>query len=70
MTSSLLHQVKARYNYYEYSSFYNPTAQNKFAFIEDPQIDLGLAQDRTYKVRKQKGRQISGPKGRIRDTQI
>ena len=38
--------------------------------IEDPQIDLGLAQDRTYKVRKQKGRQISGPKGRIRDTQI
>ena len=38
--------------------------------IEDPQIDLGLAQDRTYKVRKQKGRQISGRKGRIRDTQI
>ena len=32
MTSSLLHQVKARYNYYEYSSFYNPTTQNKFAF--------------------------------------
>ena len=31
-TSSLLHQVKARYNYYEYSSFYKPTMQNKFAF--------------------------------------
>ena len=31
-TSSLLHQVKARYNYYEYSSFYKPTTQNKFAF--------------------------------------
>ena len=38
--------------------------------LKTPQIDLGLAQDRTYKVRKQKGRQISGPKGRIRDTQI
>ena len=38
--------------------------------IEDPQIDLGLAQDRTYKVRKQKRRQISGPKGHIRDSQI
>ena len=32
MTSSLLHQVKARYNYYEYSLFYKPTTQNKFAF--------------------------------------
>ena len=32
MTSSLLHQVKARYNSYEYSSFYKPTMQNKFAF--------------------------------------
>ena len=32
MTSSLLHQVKAHYNYYEYSSFFKPTAQNKFAF--------------------------------------
>ena len=33
MTSSLLYQVKVRYNYYEYSSFYKPTAQNnKFAF--------------------------------------
>ena len=31
-TSSLLHQVKARYNYYEYSSFYKPTMQNKFTF--------------------------------------
>ena len=31
-TSSLLHQVKARYNSYEYSSFYKPTTQNKFAF--------------------------------------
>ena len=31
-TSSLLHQVKARYNSYEYSSFYKPTMQNKFAF--------------------------------------
>ena len=31
-TSSLLHQVKARNNYYEYSSFYKPTTQNKFAF--------------------------------------
>ena len=26
-TSSLLHQVKARYRYYEYSSFYTPTTQ-------------------------------------------
>ena len=32
MTSSLLHQLKARYNYYEYSSFYNPTTQNKLPF--------------------------------------
>ena len=31
-TSSLLHQVKARYNSYEYSSFYKPITQNKFAF--------------------------------------
>ena len=31
-TSSLLHQVKTRYNYYEYSSFYKPTTQKKFAF--------------------------------------
>ena len=31
-TSSLLHQVKARYNSYEYSSFYIPITQNKFAF--------------------------------------
>ena len=31
-TSSLLHQVKARYNSYKYSSFYKPTMQNKFAF--------------------------------------
>ena len=31
-TSSLLHQVKARYNSYEYSSFYKPVTQNKFAF--------------------------------------
>ena len=31
-TSCLLHQVKARYNYYEYFSFYKPTTQNKFAF--------------------------------------
>ena len=31
-TSSLLYQVKARYNLYEYSSFYKPTMQNKFAF--------------------------------------
>ena len=31
-TSSLLHQVKTRYNSYEYSSFYKPTMQNKFAF--------------------------------------
>ena len=38
--------------------------------IGDPQIDLDLAQQRTYKVRKKKGRQISGPRGRIRDTQI
>ena len=30
-TSSLLHQVKARNNYYEYSSFNKPTTQNKFA---------------------------------------
>ena len=32
MTSSLLHQVKAHYNYFEYSSFFKPTPQNKFAF--------------------------------------
>ena len=38
--------------------------------IWDLEVDLGLAQDRTYKVRKQKGRQISGPKGHIQDTQI
>ena len=38
--------------------------------IWDPQADLGLAQGRTYKMRKQKGRQIPGPKGHIRDTQI
>ena len=31
MTSSLLHQVKARYNSYEYSAFYKPITQNKFA---------------------------------------
>ena len=31
-TSSLLHQVKARYNSYEYSSFYIPITQDKFAF--------------------------------------
>ena len=31
-TSSLLHQVKARYNSYEYSSFYIPITQNKFVF--------------------------------------
>ena len=31
-TSSLLHQVKAHYNSYEYSWFYKPTTQNKFAF--------------------------------------
>ena len=31
-TSSLLHQVKARYIYYECTSFYKPTTQNKFAF--------------------------------------
>ena len=30
-TSSLLHQVKASNNYYEYSSFNKPTTQNKFA---------------------------------------
>ena len=31
-TRSLLHQVKGRYNSYEYSSFYIPITQNKFAF--------------------------------------
>ena len=31
-TSSLLHQVKALYNSYEYSSFYKPTTQNKLPF--------------------------------------
>ena len=36
----------------------------------DTQIDLGLAQDQTYKVRKTKGRQISSTKGLIRDNQI
>ena len=30
--SSLLHQIKSRYNSYEYSSFYKPITQNKFAF--------------------------------------
>ena len=32
MTSSLLHQVKAHYNYCEYSLFFKPTPQDKFAF--------------------------------------
>ena len=31
-TSSLLHQVIARYDCYVYSSFYKPTTQSKFAF--------------------------------------
>ena len=31
-TSSLLHQVKACYDSYDYSSFYIPITQNKFAF--------------------------------------
>ena len=31
-TSSLSHKVETRYNSYEYSSFYKPTTQNKFAF--------------------------------------
>ena len=31
-TSSLLHQVNARYNCYEYCPFYKPNAQNKLAF--------------------------------------
>ena len=31
-TSSLLHQVKAHYNYYEYSSFCKQTMQNKLPF--------------------------------------
>ena len=33
-TSSLLHQLKTRHNSYEYSSFYRPTTQNKFAFTQ------------------------------------
>ena len=33
-TSSLLRQVKTRYNSYEYSSFYKPTTQNRFAFTQ------------------------------------
>ena len=37
-TSSLLHQVKARYNSYEYSSFYKPTTQNKFAFTPSKNV--------------------------------
>ena len=37
-TSSLLHQVKARYNSYEYSSFYKPTMQNKFAFTPSKNV--------------------------------
>ena len=36
----------------------------------DLEVDLGLAKDRTYKMRKQKWRQISGPKGPIGDPQI
>ena len=32
MTSSLLHQVKARFNSYEYSSFYKPTTQKMLPF--------------------------------------
>ena len=38
--------------------------------IWDLEVDLGLAKDRTYKMRKQKWRQISGPKGPIGDPQI
>ena len=30
--SSLLHQVKTLHYSYQYSSFYKPTTQNKFAF--------------------------------------
>ena len=30
-TSSLLHQLIASYNCYEYTSFYKPTTQHKFA---------------------------------------
>ena len=37
-TSSLLHQVKARYNSYEYSTFYKPTMQNKFAFTPSKNV--------------------------------
>ena len=37
-TSSLLHQVKARYDSYEYSSFYKPTMQNKFAFTPSKNV--------------------------------
>ena len=33
-TSSLLHQLKTRHNSREYSSFYRPATQNKFAFTQ------------------------------------
>ena len=38
MTSSLLHQVKARHNSHEYSSFYKPITQNKFAFTPSKNV--------------------------------
>ena len=47
-TSSLLHQVKARYNSYEYSSFYIPITQNKFAFTPSKR---GVCKTRTGYLR-------------------
>ena len=41
-TSSLLHQVKACYDSYEYSSFYKPTMQNKFAFTPSKNVLIPL----------------------------
>ena len=36
--SSLLHQVKARYDSYEYFSFFKPTIENKFAFTPSKNV--------------------------------
>ena len=42
-TSSLLHQVKTRYNSYEYSSFYKPATQNKYQSYHWYQWTIGIA---------------------------
>ena len=52
-TSSLLHQVKARYNSYEYSSFYIPITQNKFAFTPSKNALIGELHARKKRARGQ-----------------